>query len=191
MTWWCSVTGETGRSHRSFPTRPVLCRDEAGGGARLPEGSGARPDSPQPLPRALASFRPPRPRARRGRGERGGGERAPPSPPQPRSVLPARAAPGRKRHSRLPAARSALSASPSGALRSFPRPLGSFRGGRRRARPFPPPGGRSAFSVSARRFPCGAGRARRLLPGWRSSVGRCLPVAGLGAPVCVSDAAEV
>lgn len=80
---------------------------------------------------------------------------------------------------------------PSGALRSFPRPLGSFRKSRRRARPFPPPAGRSVFSVSARRFPCGPRRARRLLPGWRSSVGRCLPVAGLGAPVCVSDAAEV
>lgn len=74
---------------------------------------------------------------------------------------------------------------PSGALRSFPRPLGSFRGGRRRARPFPPLAARSAVSVSARRFPCGPRRARRLLPGWRSSVGRCLPVAGLGAPVCV------
>lgn len=157
-------------------------------GAQPPRGGGRRA-----LGAALGEPGVPTPRAR------SAGRRPPAGPLPLGAARPFPCAPGGFRASPPPAPRAASGGSavrafprplgsfrhPSGALRSFPRPLGSFRGGRRRARPFPPPAARSAVSVSARRFPCGPRRARRLLPGWRSSVGRCLPVAGLGAPVCV------
>lgn len=185
--------GDVGRGGPRGPTRlpgPAIggaAREEPWG-AQPPRGGGRRA-----LGAALGEPGVPAPRAR------SAGRRPPAGPLPLGAARPFPCAPGGFRASPPPAPRAASGGSavrafprplgsfrhPSGALRSFPRPLGSFRGGRRRARPFPPPAARSAVSVSARRFPCGPRRARRLLPGWRSSVGRCLPVAGLGAPVCV------